>query len=86
MEDQLTQEQIFEAIRAEDRREAEAKGLAKGLAKGEAKGEVKGEAKGLAKAAQALVQSMGWTLDQAMTALNISLSRRAEMEKLIKAL
>ena len=46
-------------------------GREEGLQKGEKKGEQKGEKKGLEKALRRLISAMGWSLEQAMTFLEI---------------
>ena len=48
-----------------------AEGIAEGMEKGMEKGMAKGLEKGVLSSIKSLMETMGWTLDQAMTALKV---------------
>ena len=61
----------------------ENRGIAKGLAKGRAEGRVEGRAEGLMDSLHNLMDSMGWTIEQAMSALKISDEDRQKYQELL---
>ena len=64
------------------------KGIAKGMEKGRAEGMEKGRAEGMEKgilmSIRSLMETMGWTLDQAMTALKVPEAERQVYQNLLE--
>lgn len=61
----------------------ENRGIAKGLAKGRAEGRIEGRAEGMIASLHNLMDSMNWTIEQAMTALKISEEERQKYQELL---
>lgn len=61
----------------------ENRGIAKGLAKGRAEGRIEGRAEGMIASLHNLMDSMNWTIEQAMTALKISEEDRQKYQELL---
>lgn len=62
---------------------AEDRGERRGRAKGRTEGRAEGRVEGMAASIQSLMESMDWTIDQAMSALKIPEEDRAKYAKIL---
>lgn len=58
--------------------------MEKGIAKGMEKGRAEGMEKGILMSIRSLMETMGWTLDQAMTALKVPEAERQVYQNLLE--